>query len=72
VERLAASGVVCHNFVLIFHHPTTHGGPGCHQQERVQGPPNTFIVVIIVNKVRGVNRVVHDISRKPPATIEGE
>ena len=26
----------------------------------------------VINKVRGINRVVYDISSKPPATIEWE
>ncbi len=37
--------------------------------------PNDFLRKIsneIINKVRGVNRVVYDISSKPPATIEWE
>jgi GMP synthase (glutamine-hydrolysing) len=37
--------------------------------------PYTFLADIsntIINKVRGVNRVVYDISSKPPATIEWE
>ena len=37
--------------------------------------PNDFLRAIsneIINKVRGINRVVYDISSKPPATIEWE
>ena len=37
--------------------------------------PNDFLAKIsneIINKVSGVNRVVYDISSKPPATIEWE
>ncbi len=37
--------------------------------------PNDFLRAVsneIINKVRGVNRVVYDISSKPPATIEWE
>jgi GMP synthase (glutamine-hydrolysing) len=37
--------------------------------------PNDFLAKMsndIINKVKGVNRVVYDISSKPPATIEWE
>jgi GMP synthase (glutamine-hydrolysing) len=37
--------------------------------------PSDFLAKIsneIINKVRGVNRVVYDISSKPPSTIEWE
>jgi GMP synthase (glutamine-hydrolysing) len=37
--------------------------------------PHDFLVRIsnrIINEVRGVNRVVYDISSKPPSTIEWE
>ena len=37
--------------------------------------PYEFLVKVsneIINKVKGVNRVVYDISSKPPATIEWE
>ena len=37
--------------------------------------PYEFLATVssdIINKVRGINRVVYDISTKPPATIEWE
>ena len=37
--------------------------------------PHTFLAKVsneIINKVKGINRVVYDISSKPPATIEWE
>jgi GMP synthase (glutamine-hydrolysing) len=37
--------------------------------------PHDFMAKVsndIINKVKGVNRVVYDISSKPPATIEWE
>ena len=37
--------------------------------------PNKFLADVsnkIINKVKGINRVVYDISSKPPATIEWE
>jgi GMP synthase (glutamine-hydrolysing) len=37
--------------------------------------PDDFLAKVsndIINKVRGINRVVYDISSKPPATIEWE
>ena len=37
--------------------------------------PHEFLSIVssdIINKVKGVNRVVYDISSKPPATIEWE
>ncbi|MEP6794023.1 MAG: GMP synthase (glutamine-hydrolyzing), partial [Saprospiraceae bacterium] len=37
--------------------------------------PNELLAEIsseIINKVKGINRVVYDISTKPPATIEWE
>jgi GMP synthase (glutamine-hydrolysing) len=38
-------------------------------------PPHSLLGKVsnrIINEVRGINRVVYDISRKPPATIEWE
>jgi GMP synthase (glutamine-hydrolysing) len=37
--------------------------------------PDEFLADVsnkIINRVRGINRVVYDISSKPPATIEWE
>ncbi|MEY3598673.1 MAG: hypothetical protein RL521_1095, partial [Bacteroidota bacterium] len=37
--------------------------------------PYAFLAKVsndIINQVRGINRVVYDISSKPPATIEWE
>ena len=37
--------------------------------------PHSFLATVsnkIINQVKGINRVVYDISSKPPATIEWE
>jgi len=37
--------------------------------------PHEFLAKVsseIINKIKGINRVVYDISTKPPATIEWE
>ena len=51
-----------------------HGNEGDKQVGRVKLPYELMdeLSTTIINEVKGVNRVVYDISSKPPATIEWE